>query len=314
MYPLTQFIGIIISVFLIFQLGATAILFVGFVFAAGWTWHRLYASGKSKRAGAIRQVFERWGAEADPKLDREMSAAMAGHGLRTGDDYPGLIARAGVLSVPQGTTITEAADRAATVLSDLIGLTGERVTEQFLETGSLWIQPSKQHPTATPVALFEDIEEDQLVIVRASEGIRIPASWGGSGEWVNALFFLAGTTDNPGRSLRVAGELAGHLHTGAKLIGIAQTEAEVKSALLPEMTFRQYALLPEGKDSALIGSKVGALNFPDEVEVVSVHREGILIELNEELCLEADDQVTVLGPSETMPSLGEPLPIQESLE
>ena len=27
-----------------------------------------------------------------------------------------------------------------------------------------------------------------------------------------------------------------------------------------------------------------------------------------------DDQVTVLGPSETMPSLGEPLPIQESLE
>ena len=171
-----------------------------------------------------------------------------------------------------------------------------------------------QHPTATPVALFEDIEEDQLVIVRASEGIRIPASWGGSGEWVNALFFLAGTTDNPGRSLRVAGELAGHLHTGAKLIGIAQTEAEVKSALLPEMTFRQYALLPEGKDSALIGSKVGALNFPDEVEVVSVHREGILIELNEELCLEADDQVTVLGPSETMPSLGEPLPIQESLE
>ena len=156
---------------------------------SGWTWHRLYASGKSKRAGAIRQVFERWGAEADPKLDREMSAAMAGHGLRTGDDYPGLIARAGVLSVPQGTTITEAADRAATVLSDLIGLTGERVTEQFLETGSLWIQPSKQHPTATPVALFEDIEEDQLVIVRASEGIRIPASWGGTGGNCHFLLF-----------------------------------------------------------------------------------------------------------------------------
>ena len=45
-----------------------------------------------------------------------------------------------------------------------------------------------------------------------------------------------------------------------------------------------------------------------------MHREGILIELNEELCLEADDQVTLLGPSEIMPSLGEPLPIQESIE
>ena len=151
------------------------------------------------------------------------------------------------------------------------------------------------------------------MIVRASEGIRIPASWGGSGEWVNALFFLAGTTANPGRSLRVAGELAGHLHTGAKLIGLSQTEAEVKSALLPEMTFRQYALLPEGKDSAIIGFKVVDLNLVDDVEVVSVHREGILITLNEELVLEADDQVTLLGPSDKMPSLGEPLPIREEI-
>jgi Trk K+ transport system NAD-binding subunit len=80
------------------------------------------------------------------------------------------------------------------------------------------------------------------------------------------------------------------------------------------MTFRQYALLPEGKDSALIGLKIAELSFPDEVEVVSVHREGILIQLHDELCLEADDQVTLLGPSDTMPSLGEPLPIQEPLE
>ena len=312
-YPLTQFAGIAISVFLISQLGLTAFLFVLLVFITGWTWHRLYATGKSKRAGAIRQVFERWGADADPELDREMSAAMAGHGLRTGDDYPGLIARAGVLSVPAGTTITEAADRAAIVLSDLIGLTGEKVTEQFLETGSLWIQPSEQHPTATPVALFDAIDEDQLVIVRASEGIRIPASWGGSGEWVNALFFLAGTTGNPGRSLRVAGELASHLHTGAKLIGLSQTEAEVKSALLPEMTFRQYTLLPEGKDSAIIGSKITDLNLVDDVEVVSLHREGILIDFDIETILEADDQVTLLGPSDKMPSLGEPLPVKEQI-
>ena len=80
------------------------------------------------------------------------------------------------------------------------------------------------------------------------------------------------------------------------------------------MTFRQYALLPEGKDSALIGLSVGALSFPDGVELVSVHREGIIIELNEKLCLGADDQLTLLGPSEIMPSLGEPLPIQESIE
>ena len=127
------------------------------------------------------------------------------------------------------------------------------------------------------------------------------------------MFFLAGTTGNPGRSLRVAGELASHLHTGAKLIGLSQTEAEVKSALLPEMTFRQYTLLPEGKDSAIIGSKITDLNLVDDVEVVSLHREGILIDFDIETILEADDQVTLLGPSDKMPSLGEPLPVKEQI-
>ena len=99
-YPFTQFIGIAISVYLIWQLGPTPQIFVVAVTAVAWTWHHFYATGRTKRAGAIRHVFERWGKEADRGLDREMSAAMAGHGLREADDYAGLIARASVLSAP----------------------------------------------------------------------------------------------------------------------------------------------------------------------------------------------------------------------
>jgi amino acid transporter len=307
-YPVTQFAGIAVSVVLILQLGPTALVFVAVVVLVGWSWHRLYATGRTKRAGAVRQVFERWGADADPGLDREMSAAMAGHGLRAGDDYSGLIARATVLSVPAGADIAEAADRAATVLSDRIGLLREQVTERFLETGSLWIQPSTEHPTATPVALFEAIDEDHLVIVRAADGIRIPAAWGGSGEWVNALFFVAGTASNPGRSLRVAGELAGHLHTGAWAIGVAQTEAEVKTALLPELAIRQYALLPEGRDATLIGCRVGDLDLPSGVKVAAVTRFGVAVEVDTDLVLEGDDQLTLVGPAGVMPPAGEPVP------
>ena len=206
LYPFTQLAGMAISGYLIVRLGTQALVFVAAVAAVGWAWHHLYATPRTDRAGAIRHVFRRWGREADEALEREISAAMAGHGLRSNDDYPGLIARAVVLSIPAGTDITEAAARAAAVLSDRIGVPTERVTERFLETGSLWIQPSDDHPTATPVALFDAIQTDQLVIVRAAAGIRIPAAWGGSGELVNALFFLAGTSSDPGRSLRLAGK------------------------------------------------------------------------------------------------------------
>ena len=309
LYPWTQLVGIAISGYLISRLGSAALVFVGVVTAVGWAWHHLYATPRTERAGAIRHVFRRWGREADDSLEREISAAMAGHGLRDRDDYAGLIARAVVLSIPEGADIGEAAARASTVLSDRIGVPTERVTERFLETGSLWIQPSSDHPTATPVALFEVLDVDQLVIVRASSGIRIPAAWGGSGERVNALFFLAGTTAEPGRALRLAGELAGFLHTGARACGQAATEDEVKTALLPGRTVRQYALLPEGLDAGLIGRRIGDLSLPEEVAVAAVTRFGVVLDPDPGLVLEADDQVTVVGPEEAMPAPGEPAPL-----
>ena len=309
LYPWTQLVGIVISGYLISRLGSAALMFVGVVTAVGWAWHHVYATPRTERAGAIRHVFRRWGREADDSLEREISAAMAGHGLRDRDDYAGLIARAVVLSIPEGADIGEAAARASTVLSDRIGVPTERVTERFLETGSLWIQPSSDHPTATPVALFEVLDVDQLVIVRASSGIRIPAAWGGSGERVNALFFLAGTTAEPGRALRLAGELAGFLHTGARACGQAATEGEVKTALLPGRTVRQYALLPEGLDAGLIGRRIGDLGLPEEAEVAAVIRFGVVLDPDPGLVLEADDQVTVVGPEEAMPAPGEPAPL-----
>ena len=309
LYPWTQLVGIAISGYLISRLGSAALVFVGVVTAVGWAWHHLYATPRTERAGAIRHVFRRWGREADDSLEREISAAMAGHGLRDRDDYAGLIARAVVLSIPEGADIGEAAARASTVLSDRIGVPTELVTERFLETGSLWIQPSSDHPTATPVALFGVLDVDQLVIVRASSGIRIPAAWGGSGERVNALFFLAGTTAEPGRALRLAGELAGFLHTGARTCGQAATEDEVKTALLPGRTVRQYALLPEGLDAGLIGRRIGDLGLPEEAEVAAVIRFGVVLDPDPDLVLEADDQVTVVGPEDSMPAPGEPAPL-----
>jgi len=254
-------------------------------------------------------VFRRWGRDADDSLAREISEAMYGHGLRDRDDYSGLIARAVVLSIPEGADIGEAAARAATVLSDRIGVPTEEGTERFLETGSLWIQPSDEHPTATPVALFDVLDGDQLVIVRASAGIRIPAAWGGSGERVNALFFLAGTSEDPGRSLRLAGELAGYLHSGARACGQAATEDEVKSSLLPGRSVRHYALLPEGLDAGLIGRRIGDLGLPEDAEVAAVTRFGVAVTVDDDLVLEADDQVTLVGPEESMPAPGEPAPL-----
>jgi amino acid transporter len=302
-YPYLQIFGITVDVYLIIELGALALAITGACIVVGILWYLGYGRTRSRHAGAIYHVFERWGELVDRGIDREISEAMKSHGLRSEDEYPGLIARAAVVSVNTGDDIYEAARRAAEVLGRRMEVEVETVTNRFVESGSLWIQPSEAHPTATPVAFF-DADDDHLIIVRAEGGIRIPAQWGGRGEIVYALFFLAGCESAPGRALRLAGELAAYLHAD-EAAGVAEAshEAEVKEALLPDLSIGQYALLAELSTGALIDQPVSALAMDASLHLEAIRRDGRVIRVHDDLVLRADDQITLIGPLDGLPDL-----------
>lgn len=303
LYPFTQIIGIAISIYLIFKLGAFPLLLVCGATVLTLLWYYLIGKKKvTQSAGAIHHIFERLGKAADKSVDREISAAMQSHGLRSEDDYAGLIARAAVISVESDGDIEVAATRASQVLGKRIGIDAEKVNDCFLETGSLWIQPSDTHPTATPVAFFEDADDDHLVIVRCDSGIVIPSEWGGRNERVNALFFLAGTSDKPGRALRLAGELAAYLHDDESAVSSDAThEAEVKQALLPGLEIGQYPLLPEAAIGILIGRTLGEINLDSDLHIEAINRGGKVLRADPETKLLADDQLTIIGPIGELP-------------
>tara|TARA_B100000686_G_scaffold342823_1_gene422632 strand:+ start:1013 stop:3097 length:2085 start_codon:yes stop_codon:yes gene_type:complete len=303
LYPFTQLVGIGISLYLIVKLGTFPLLLVCGATVATLLWYQIFGRDRvTHSAGAIHHVFKRFGEAADTRVDREISAAMQSHGLRSEDDYAGLIARAAVISIPADGDISDAATRASQVLGNRIGTGAEQVNERFLETGSLWIQPSETHPTATPVAFFDESEDDHLVIVRSENGIVIPSEWGGRNERVNALFFLAGTSKKPGRALRLAGELADYLHGGASAISKdAAYESEVKQALLPGLEIGQYPLLPETAMGSLIGRRVGEINLHAELHIEAIRRGESVLRADPETVLMADDQLTIIGPTGMLP-------------
>lgn len=306
-YPYVQIFGISLAVYLIAKLGWLPILLVSGCVGVALVWFRQVGQQEARQpVGAIHHVFERLGRQADPAIDREISAAMQSHGLRAEDDYSGLIARAAVISVPGGADISEAAARASQVLGVRMGIEPQSVSDRFLETGSLWIQPSDTHPTATPVAFFDHTDDDHLVIAVSESGIIIPAEWGGRDERVNALFFLAGTTEQAGRALRLAGELAAYLHSDdAAIVAEATFEAEVKQALLPELEIGQYVLLQETGLGDLIGHTITDLELGTSLHAEAVTRGGKVIRVTQDLVLEADDQFTIIGPTGELPAASE---------
>jgi NhaP-type Na+/H+ and K+/H+ antiporter len=62
-------------------------------------------------------------------------------------------------------------------------------------------------------------------------------------------------------------------------------------------------------DAGLIGQRVGGLYLPEGAEVAAVTRFGVPLDVDDTLVLEADDQITIVGPEDAMPAPGDPAPL-----
>jgi Trk K+ transport system NAD-binding subunit len=83
----------------------------------------------------------------------------------------------------------------------------------------------------------------------------------------------------------------------------ASFESEVKAALLPELSIEQYALMEELPTGGLIGMRIGDLRPPDGMDLEAVRRDGGVLRAHDDLVLNADDQLTIIGPAGGLPSL-----------
>ena len=131
-----KFLVSVSLLYLIVKLGSFPLILVCAATLLTLIWYHFIGKKKATQtAGAIHHIYERLGRAADTSVDREISVAMQSHGLRSEDDYAGLIARASVLYVPNDGDIDLAATRASQVLGHRIGIDADTVNEQFCKTG-----------------------------------------------------------------------------------------------------------------------------------------------------------------------------------
>ena len=79
----------------------------------------------------------------------------------------------------------------------------------------------------------------------------------------------------------------------------------MKEALLPGLEVGQYLLLPETEIGALIGKTIEELQVDEELHIEAIYRRGEIIQPANEISLLADDQLTVIGPSGSLPTSAE---------
>lgn len=295
LYPWIPLAGIVVSVWLIAQMGLLASLFTGGVVAVATVWYLLYASDRVTRDGAIYHVFERWGRRRDRNLDLELVEIIREQDIRTEDRFDEVIARAAVVDLPAGAGYDEAVRRVAGVLSTRLDLDEATVAARFVGSSHIGLTPVA-NGAALPIAMLDGLEHPELVIVRAREAVVVDQG-DGPPHVAEALFFVAADRHLTGGMLRILSRLSTRIEDEGFLSAWrrAAAEAELKELLIGDSRILMLWLLPESPAGVLVGRAVRDLELPGDCLISLIRRDGHVLVPRGSSELMADDQLTIVG-------------------
>ncbi|MEN8143457.1 MAG: amino acid permease [Gemmatimonadota bacterium] len=301
LYPWMQIFGLLGPILLIAVMGLMPIVFsIGLVgICLGWFF--FYARDRVVRDGAVFHWFERLGERRFEGLDTELRDIMKEKGVREGDPFDELIARAAVLELPDNATFEDAVHSAAELLSERLPVAPDRLADGFLRGTRMGATPVS-HGAALPHLRLEEAEFPQLVLARCRAGLAISvgdqfADGAEHGERVCALFFLVSSEANPGQHLRLLAQIAGRVDDEGFMDEwlAAEHKRELKRAILRNERFLSLRIVAGKGSESLIGKKLMDVDIPEGVLVALIRRHGEHLVPRGQTELRAGDRLTIVG-------------------
>ena len=268
LYPWMHIVGIVVGMWLLFQMGWLAIGFTAGLLLFSAVWYRRYASDRVARSGAIFNLFERLGRSSDDGLDRELREILKEKGLRHDDPFDEIVARSHVIDIKDPASYDSIVEQAALWLSHRVPMTAHTITRKFLEGARMGGTPVTRG-VALPHLSLDGLSHPEMVIVRINDGLVIEAPDLETGpdavkSRVTAIFFLISPKQDPGRHLRILAQIARRVDDESfpEEWTFAEDEEALKEALLADEHFLYLQLDAGTKAVELVGKSLKEVHLP----------------------------------------------------
>lgn len=309
-YPWLQIAGVLISFWLIVEMGLLAIGFTGMVVIACAVWYFLYAAERTVRNGAIYHVHARLGTKRYEGLERELMGIIHERTQAENLSYESLITRADFLELESPEVRFDSLVRkAAASLASRLPLGPDQLTATFEpHLGSGQPLGEKVHIWSEPLA---GVEQPELVVFRRPGGLTVT---GGGGDrpldrhGLHTLMFLVSPRGIAGLDLRLAGHLAEIIQSDAfeRRWLAAETDAEMRDLLVRDDHFLHAPVEKIPYLAGSVGRPLRELRFPGSCLVALVEREGEVLTAKGSTVLEAGDELAIIGEPEDLAILRRP--------
>lgn len=205
LYPWIQIIGILGLIFLIIEMGSSALLTTAGLMFVGFLIYIFYGRARAKKEYALLHLIERITNKefASRKLDKELKEILRERDQIETDRFDEVIENALVLDLDKEYNLDQVFNEIASAMSDRLGCADNKFL-QLLEEREKESSTALNSFLAVPHIVIEGEKRFDIAIIRVKKGV----AFNENAQNIKAIFVLAGTKDERNFHLRALSAIA----------------------------------------------------------------------------------------------------------
>ena len=295
-YPWVQILGMIISLWLVAEMGLLAVGLTGTLIILCIAWYFYYAHGKVKRQGAIYHVHARLGQMRYEALEHELMTIINEKNIDSSLTYEEVIARSEVVRA-------QSADRDLAILSQKAVDSLEARLSKDTNLNSGWADAFTDIATQAvrlkkgvyfKYVQLEGLRMPEMVSIQCKGGLTLEAF---GEEKIHALIYLITPEDQPLLHMRIIGHMAELIEAEEFLDRwiAAKSERELKQVLLSDERLIHVRLQENTSTEEWIDKAIMELQLPGECLVTIIERNNDIVIPKGKTRLQSGDVLSILG-------------------
>ncbi len=300
-YPWLQITGILISFWLIIEMGILAIAFTGMVTIGCVLWYHFYGAKRTVRRGAIFHVHQRLGQQRYEGLELELMTIIHDRTQAENLSYEAVIARSVMMDFRYGMYNLPQLHDIMREQADIHFQIGENVIESEFSKEKLQLRPINSG-VFIAYQSSSDIEQPELFVMRfgPQSKLELPLT-----EEAHTLMFLLTPNKPVGLDLRLAGHLAEVVqsdHFETRWLA-AKTDKEMNEVLMRDDHFLHGPVTSFPALASQVGKAISEVEIANSCLIALIERGGKVMAATPQTLLLEGDEVAIIGEPEDLTRL-----------
>ncbi|MBO6585876.1 MAG: amino acid permease [Gracilimonas sp.] len=295
LYPWVQIAGMLISVWLVAEMGILAVSLTGFIVVMCVAWYIYYTKGRINRRGAIFHVHERLGKKRYDDLELELLNILSEKNTGEHLSYKETIARSIIVDVDsENTKVDELLREASKILYGRLKVEKKMLLNELTENYNHRFNKLSSGVICSYHAMAE-VSAPELVVFRIKKSLDLEITGVDGNVYMYAILLVP--EEEEGLDIRLVGHLAEIVQSSGfkKRWMQSGNKRELRECLLSEGHFIQLKVNESKQLMEFAGKKIRDINLPGSSLITIIYRGSELIIPHGNTLINEEDEFLMVG-------------------